>query len=708
MVKIITKNRLEINPRETCRTPFTSAGATDQRGIASILLVVLVGMAMTATALTMVGQVHFARELQVAGHAATHSQNALWFGVESFRQYLNALTQEQVRNLTGNLQIEVEDAYGVLYAQNIQVDQTQTPWRVTADIINYHTAAKSSSAVQVVFALGGGACTNCIMTLPGLDFYDDLDANGGIEFITPGGVLPRINVDGNINMGGLSISHIGDLNATGSVRLHSNVQVDRIYANDDVTIDGGVFVAEIRTLGKVTTLGGAGAGSVWANLDADMGGSVAAEYVNALGTITLTVGDYGQVKGAAGVRIPSTAVLVVDAIESEGNVWLDQTSLTVGTVKTEAGVFCPAADGNWDKFDSIIIKGAVRRSCSGASATAKITTDSTLDLTMMTALEPFTMPPLLIDTWALKPAANYQFEYDALASRMKVTVNNINGVTNGSEYYIGNYSDNRFNSYLCTEVNAYGQCTLPTTPLFPVCHGFSMYNGCISYDVLTATWQLQGTSTAPGILWFDGNVQLSTGVNYATVLATGNVATSGNLILQAVNYAGYEGVCLASGEGIVNLEQKTIFTSRFVDRYPTNLCNNVDGVYKSIPTGNIGIAAGGFNPGSTGNVFSGGDIEMGALNVVYGSVLAGGRLKTAGDTTIYGFIAAAVQERAITGRPLTKNDLSGSTTVDLTMKTDNFDPSKVPSMTDEPCVEDCDVDTSADNEETSLLWSRYL
>jgi hypothetical protein len=326
----------------------------------------------------------------------------------------------------------------------------------------------------------------------------------------------------------------------------------------------------------------------------------------------------------------------------------------------------------------------------------------------MNPVTPFTMPPVIVDVWALKDQANYIFQYDSTKSQTKVTVYNINGITNGAEFYIGSY-DNDYKSFLCTVVNSSGKCTAPATPGKSICLGHSTWNPCISYgriDNADATssmgWTFDGVSAAPGIMWFEGGVNLNNGVNYTTILATKNVITGGQLELYSANYGGYNGVCLAQRLGTAN----ATYTSRFSNQYPTNLCDKTLGVYNPIPTGNIGIASGGF----TGDpaAFSGGVVKLGTNNQIFGAVLAGHSLTTGGQTVVHGYVTAAAQGGKIGGDGVA-NTLGANSTIDLTSTVPTYTAADIPVMGVVPAPPTPSGSASDDFKDRSkIIWSRYL
>lgn len=176
----------------------------------------------------------------------------------------------------------------------------------------------------------------------------------------------------------------------------------------------------------------------------------------------------------------------------------------------------------------------------------------------------------------------------------------------------------------------------------------------------------------------------------------------------SVNYAGYDDVCLAKATTYTDASAKALFTARFKPNTPTNLCNLASSKYTPIPIGNVGIAAGGFNP-STPGVYSGGNINLGNKSIIYGRVLAGNILKTNGDTRVFGYVSAAAQQ----GTGVTNNVLTGSTTIDLTLSNDNYQAAdNLPSASSSSSTSSSSGSSGSSGGssavESKLLWAKYL
>jgi hypothetical protein len=305
----------------------------------------------------------------------------------------------------------------------------------------------------------------------------------------------------------------------------------------------------------------------------------------------------------------------------------------------------------------------------------------------MNEVPPFTTPKTVIDVWTLEKYATYVFEYDPTYERTKVTIKNLHGVPE-DDFWLANAS------YLCAagpSGNPNDGCTKVTSPTLDMCIGYN--SSCLTYS--NGAWKLEGLSLPPGIFLFKGDLGLHVSgaqIN-STILATGDVTfLQGQIRISAVNYGGFDAVCSPTGI--------------YSDQIPSNLCDLDTDEYKPVNVGNIAIAAGGYDPDDNGT-YSGGDINLGQNNVIFGSVLAGGYLTTDGQTVVNGFITAAVQGPKRSDG-VKKNDLRGNTTIDLTTGNENFNPSIIPDMTDGSACADCGGGSGSTPGEIKVLWSKYL
>jgi hypothetical protein len=657
---------------------MSSLGPRRQKGMATIITVLMAGLAITVSTLGILYSVRSANDRQMAVHATTHSESGAWAAAEVIRKYLEgrAALKDGLTTLPATLSFALgTNAITASWLSVTAVDATS--YRVTTNIRSENAAERSTTVFQSVYTVttgGGGSAPTTQLGSP-LTIHNDLNLTGGIAFK---GDNPRLVVEGSATLNNASITGLKTIKATKDILIGSGISVDEVFANGTLTLTGSANTLNGSALGNVTISSGGTQGVINTNSDLNISnGSVATG--NALGNITdSSGGSQGTLTAGKDIAISNGSVTESNAV---GYVTITSWPTTT-RVNSQATVTCPSQ--YWGNYASIKAKATIGCPTSNVVAPAVVT------INLMKPLVPFTVPKDHVDAYELKDSANYILEY--VNGRMSVTVANVNGIANGT-YYLGNYgwSGNRgWNDFLCSAVDTNRNCTLPATPdatLRTICQGQSTSNTCFSYDAASSTWTVSGKNLAPGVFWFNGNVNLSNGTYYNTFLATGNIATSGSHKTYSENYVGYAAIC--QNQFPINA------TPDFQGLYPTQLCDISKSAMKSNAIGNIAYLAGGY----VGGNFSGGQITLGASTEVFGSVIAGDLLLTGGSSTVHGYVTAAGQGSS------TNNTWGGSTTIDLTNLPPGYDPSTIP-------------DTSNGSGQGSgsgsgtplaiLKWARYL
>jgi len=606
-----------------------------QSGMSSIVFVLLVGLAITASTVGVMHSVINTQQINSASNAITHAQNGTWSGVAAFQKYLNTLDAAELAELPAELAITMEPQYGDLVARNISVNnEPDGSLRIVTDIVNVHAAAKSSYAVRTVYGIDTGAGGADAEPLPPiLGFADSLTIDGGIEF-TDAGLPAKIIVDGDVLIDGVNINPL-----------------------------------ETKTQGNFTAQGGSSATNVWANGEVLLNASGRFENVNTLNSINVTrAGGDGHGMLNAGDEV-TTSVGPIDHLRAVGDINMSQWS-AIETAISMANVNCVAP--HWSEYTSIKANGTTIN-CASDSSVINGASETVAVMDPVPAVAPV---EFVVDVWELKEDANYFIEWDSGVNKIKVTVNNVNNITDGSEYYLGSYDaqgkTSPYIDYLCEIVNIHGKCTQPNTPTLPLCFGRSLSNGCISYNSATGTWQLDPSQTVPGVLFFDGDLNLTSEEAVSTFLASGDISTSSGVVVSSVNFGGYNKVCLADGAHVTSRSQ-TRYVDTYSEYYPTNLCDKSAAEYIPTALGNVALAAGGFHPDDGGDVFSGGNIDLDSSSLISGAVLAGNVISTQGQVIIKGMVVAAGGAEGMEG----SNSLSGHTEIDLNSGVD-YDPFNLP------------------------------
>ncbi|MGC0154901.1 pilus assembly PilX N-terminal domain-containing protein [Chromobacterium vaccinii] len=454
-----------------------------------------------------------------------------------------------------------------------------------------------------------------------------------------------------------ALSIVGDLDLGGSVNLLSDKPVD-MTVDGKVTLGGSVTgIATLLSTSDIVVSGPQAIDVLHANGNIELGNG-SYKTVKAVGNLTLrgdaAIATLARVNGKAAFLSSPGADPAVARAEVKGDVEIAMGGARFGELYTEGSVRVRQMGGmaklnaqrdvdieGWGAPVSGTVGG--RTSYNRGNPDMRIAIDPQLKL----RLEPVPLVQLKrprIDAYDYRGEAHYLFRHDA-AGRIEVVVRKIHGLNDGV-YRLGLSPDGQQANYLCRDTDSQGRCHRGE-PAQRICHGYSPQNDCFAGS-RPGAWKLGGTTMAPGVLWFDGDLEIGNGSYHNSFIASGNIATSGQHESYAVNYAGRVGVCDNAG---------------FPTLYPEDYCRQ--GQFKPRPIGNAVLLAGGYVDGR----FQGGNITLGAFTKVYGNVWAGNMLFSAGSTTIHGYVSAVLQGGG--GQP---HRWGGSTTIDLRELPESFHP----------------------------------
>ncbi|GGP21082.1 hypothetical protein [Silvimonas iriomotensis] len=713
-----------------------------QRGLAAILLVMLVGLSLTVTVL---GTMHYVRAEQdsaLTTHAVTTAQMKAWDGVEAFRQYLNALGQTQAAALPtsapGNV-VSISGGSvasgisGVVTAVNTGAASCSSGTQVTASFTGNNAAAsdiKAAATVEAVYCVttsGSGTTTPPGNVSGGMVIYGNLNTSGNIKFA--GDASANMTVVGNLTDSG-TLDGVNNLYTTGSVNLSSTGTVQNILAQGDVTIGNSASFQSVSSQGNVTITNNATITTINANGSVTFRNSSTVGTVNALAGATANGQPSTTTVGSGGVT--TAGAQTITNVNTNGTL-----NLNNATVKNLAA----AGSLNFQDNYSAVKAGTVG---TGFLPTGKTGTTNSSNVTFLQGFMPTyaantvpvpgvtVPPPPTIDAWANRNLANYAFDVDS-NNFIRVNIADVNGVSvnsgaaattsvsgtaipAGAWYVLGSGANQ---DMLCpTSTYSAGSCTIR------VCYSGSQYNSCFgtpSVSGAVPTWSVNGVGSSeplpPGIVWFNGNVNLGLGTWFNTVMATGNITTSANNVTYAPNYVGYGNVAnpnpnakIGTAGICVNnpFNSATAMTSNYPSQnlYPTNLCptppapncvpsagNNYCG-YKGAanPMANIALYAGGYMP--PGTTFSGGTVTLGASTTIFGNVISADTVSFGGSTYVAGYVNAFQQSQS------NASSFAASTTIDLT----NYPP------TFNPCVAQAGCNSGSGGAgvtTTTVMWTRY-
>ena len=695
-----------------------------QRGVAALLVILLLGVAVGAAVMLTARSLNSLQEQALSVHATAPAQATAWRGVEVVRRWLDevdATALESWADSGAEVPLTFTGSDLGITARLTRVEKDGAGYRVTAESSGVAAAggsAQTRATVEVVYQVQGepGSTPSgspAPAHLAAVNIYRDLHMTGGIN--VTGGEGAVFNVDGNVSLNNASITGIDTLRATGDVSMGSNIHVRNIHSNGDVRLTGSASGAQVRARGDVRVEGGSNPVAIRSNGRAVFTGGTGAvvETKRGLevsgGGVTITsVRTEGDVNwtgtgGGAGAIHANRSVAYSGGnrpttIRAQGDVQLpaggvakvetngDTRATGWGTLESLSG------EGDLHAGGSVTIKGTIggRIHGGGRNVQAHSVPGHRVGVEAV-VLEPvpeLTMAPPTVDAHALRAAANYGFE--VVDGQRRVTVSQVAGIEDGS-YVLGirSANHNRYPDYLCRRehLQSDGVCSKPVAT---ICQGYSPQNSCFSGS--GRSWKVAGQSLARGVFWFDGDVELGSGTYVSTFIATGSIITTGNHRTLAPNYAGYAAVCTNAQPAGTSLKANPDFAKLV----PTSLCNLEDGEMAGNALANIAYLAGGALPSGG---YAGGNIDLGASTRADGAVLAGNLLTTGGNTTISGAILAAGQ-----GADQSRASMGGSTTMHLSQGSKEYQPGLLPCE-----LTSCDPDAVAPTgARASVLWTRYL
>jgi hypothetical protein len=659
---------------------------SSQKGIATILTVMLVGIVLSVTILGTAYYIRAKQQAEVANHAVTNAQSGAWIGVELLRKYFESLNKTQIDSLqTGSAAVGLS---GITASIDTIIPPTNStdPYQIIATIKNISSTSQAASSIRVLYNVvpstsssagsGNGSGTG---TTSAMDIYSDLDLSGGITFSQNGTSGASINVYGDFSTGGVGLKGIDTLSTTGNVTLTSSAHINNIYTNGNVTLTGSASADLISAKGYIDIGGGGTQGNLNSDGYIKIGGGVNVKNANTLSYIDWSSGGTGQTFTAGNYVNHSNGT--VNNILAKDNVTLSGGNPATKYVTSEKLLTCPS---NWSSYT--LLKAV---SFSNKCPTTNVQTlpAGTNSIVATGALVTVTAPNKpLVNALSYEAQANYIVDVDS-KKNIVVTVQHVDGIPKGT-YYIAKYTLN-YNDYigqLCSEINQQQFCTGTAVGyIYPPNTG--SWNSVISYS--GGSWSLkdnngQNPSLAPGVFLFKGDLKPQQG-NYAnTLLSTGSIDYGTSITLEAPNYAGANKVCNSTGFG-----------------RPTNLCSSSTALIPAA-IGNIALLAGSCTNATTvalcQSTYSGGDISLGAQSTVYGNVIAGNLLNTSGQSLIVGSLSAAGLGDTKKGSKFT-----GSTTIDLSSLKDHPDFS-----TGDNNSNSGSTSTGSGTTAATVKWARYL
>lgn len=699
------------------RKPFSR-----QRGAASILMVLLTALGLMALTAYSLQAPAAAQKVQFTEHVATQAELKAWTGV--------ALLSEAVKKLTTNPTLTA--------GQPVTLTGTQSGISITYVGPGASISGNPVRIFQVQGSSAGATSTLQVAVLPGPTSGNGGGGNSGgygagqllhgptvfsgdVNYTGTDNTPANITViGGTLQMNG-SVSGLKTVCATGDINMSSAISVETLCSNGSITLGGSANAQNINATGNVTLSGGAAStvGNILSNGAVTLsGGSADAGTVTATGNVIVSGGSAKADNiFTQGNVMWTQSSAVASAINANGTVAYKGAGTTSSTVITAIGdVSVGMADkvytqGNvaltgyydqgvktllqaqkqlsWNSSGNIVGAGTVYSVAAtkpaGIHVTVTSPTANAVSISPVTVptVATITAPSPTVNAYALQDQANLIFNGVDASGNPMVTVKNINGVTDGHYFIAANGSKD----WLCTGVSG----TTCVGPITRICQGNSSSNTCFSRNFSNGetNWRIEGKTALPLVMWFEGNLEVSTGNWVNTFLASGDILTSGNMKMFSPNYPAGTYTCQGLATTVEGVSLPALgANSLTAGYYPKQLCSGSPALPIPASIGNLSVLAGGF----VNDVFSGGNITLGASSHVYGIILAGQYFKSSGSTTVAGFIFAGKQ-----GAEAGQNQEGSSTTVKLNGGSSAYNPGGV------PCMANCN--NAGTNLANNVVWA---
>ena len=221
-----------------------------QRGVATLLIVLMVGLAVSVTVAATIYSLRGTQSQQLTTHSATAAQAAAWRGVEALRLYLLQVETSVWPGWVGNDAKPVTglEALGIRAATVTSVEATGSDhYRVSAQVTGTAGVgnALTTATVEVVYDVVPGSGTPGLppvcasMPKAPMVFNGNLDYSGGKLDVTNAVNYENIVVAGNLTIGGGSTARIsgcvkGDVSLTGGGITDNG----HLYSEGNIRING--------------------------------------------------------------------------------------------------------------------------------------------------------------------------------------------------------------------------------------------------------------------------------------------------------------------------------------------------------------------------------------------------------------------------------------------------------------------------------------
>lgn len=696
-----------------------------QQGMATVLMSVLMGVAITATSVAILYSIKDNQKRQQATQAQTHSQGAAWFVVDIAKKIIEQKNKEElIAWATLTLNDEALPAYNssddhedIDFSINwlsVEGPNAVGKFIVESQVYAKDVGADASSTLKITFEAKPTFERVYISNPYDATFGASVDLSGDINFnVVDGGrfiVKGDITGSGSIGGTGSDDARLAELAATGGIFYGSAIHADVVRSNDFIKLTAGAGGGNLESGGPVELSGDVRVGSIKANGYVSISGGSSGRVDS--GQYIYATSDYSTVPSSATDLLDSdlehhlraghltldgstdiSEITKPDTVTE--NKWqsLHQPDLKVGDIKIHnSNTENLKARGEivLDTYGHVAdVKSLVKVTCINAESLGNVYTpdftrtcgkgniqSGNAQVTAPTPVTEVSLDPPAVDAWAYRDDANYIFELrangnndddDGLSFEPVMKIRDIENQTNRTVAL----SSDEIRELFCVSTS----------------------NHCVEYEAATNLWKISA-EIAHGVLWFDGDLSTS-GIKYNSLVATGDITTTGDTDIYAVNYDGLtDSGTVQSPEFAKNVCTEQVRSpakegETATINVPSNLCQE-DG-YHEVYAGFFALVAGEIDP-QTGE-HKGGIIDFTAGSEIFGNTIAGDLVRTSGATIIRGKVSAAGKVT-----PEGQNKIGAQTDIRT---------ADMPEGMDAPIL-NSDEDGPSGPTEVALKWVKYL
>lgn len=362
-----------------------------QQGMATILLVLLIGLTVMIITATVSRSLISNKEASVAAHAQTNAQLMGWAGVSAFREYLMKQGNVNINNLAqlAGTSVVLRNDYNSkkISANNITVlgcAAEGASCTITAEISANNLKSQAATTIQAVYEF---TIKNGLVTVAGESATVSLAGNTSLLGSLMEAEVPNtkviLQVDGDVYIGssllkGFKTKNISELtvNSTGNVRIncvYTNCSDTKINVNARGLVEltnGGVY-GSVNATQYVSLATNVEVDSI-STLDKVYIANANAKLIHANKEVLLTAGAFGgYIYSNADVSLSASSATHISAF---GNVRMTLQSSVTKNVESAKYVYLVSSNvvGDIKAYDYVDLNGvAISRSKVNGSVIAK-------------------------------------------------------------------------------------------------------------------------------------------------------------------------------------------------------------------------------------------------------------------------------------------------------------------------------------------------